>query len=218
MEVKKKLINMVTNSLIPNGIVDESLLSAFLKVEREYFVVPALKDHASIYENSILISPDRFFSNTKVYAKLLQEAKIGSDDKVLVLPLSCGYYGAIIAHLAGEVWGIELSKNESLFNLPLKTATHPRDKLRSVLTTSLENGYPEKAPYDVIFIDGAVEKFPLNLLDQLTQRGRIVYVDHSNPNYFHGRIMYKNHIQSSIITETEIPINDLFRRENVFEF
>ncbi len=208
---------MINNSLKPSGIHDQALLSAFLRVERDYFVENGLKDHALVYENSTPLSKDRFFSNTKVYAKLLQEAKITGDEKVLVLPLSCGYYGAIIAHIAGEVWGIELPQNEHLFNLPLKTATYPRERLHSVLIAELENGYPTKAPYDVIFIDGAVEEFPLHLLDQLTHKGRIIYVDHSDVNYFYGKIMYKNKMTSSMITETQIPVSDLFRKKNVFE-
>jgi protein-L-isoaspartate(D-aspartate) O-methyltransferase len=219
MGFNKTRTNMVINAFEPNGIVDKALLDAFLKVEREYFVSAHLKDHALIYEDSLKLAENRFLSNSKVYAKLLQEAHITPEDKVLVLPLSCGYYAAIIASLAGEVWGIETAQNKDLFDLSLKTSTYPKDRMNFALKSDLENGYEEQAPYDLIFIDGAVETFPYYLFDQLNQNGRILYVDHSNPNYFHGRIMYKDGKGSDLAyTETSVPICNLFRRDDVFKF
>jgi protein-L-isoaspartate(D-aspartate) O-methyltransferase len=214
MEFKKSRINMVHNGFRPNGITNEKLLLAFMTVERDYFVNANLKDESFIYENSLDLGNNRFLSNSKVYAKLLQEAQINPDDTVLALPLSCGYYSAILAHLAHRVYTMESHENLHLSNLGLKTATYPKEKVHHILSI------PEGAFYDVIFIDGAVEVFPTHLWNHVTQNGRIVYVDNTDPDYFHGKVIYKNKQdqQHTIITHTQIPPCDLFRREHAFNF
>lgn len=211
MEFKKARINMIQNGFRPNGITDENILLAFMSVERDYFVPPSLKDESLIYENSLDLGNNRFLSNSKVYAKLLQEAKIETTDVVLTIPLSCGYYSAILAHLAHTVHALEIQENLHLSNLGLKAATYPREKIHHI--TSI----PENTDYDLIFIDGSVEVFPDYIWKHLTKKGKIICVDNTNPDYFYGKIYYHDRT-SKTITHTQIPSCDLFRREHVFNF
>ncbi len=214
MEFKQSRINMIHNGFRPNGITNEKLLLAFMTVERDYFVNNSLRDESFIYENSLDLGSNRFLSNSKVYAKLLQEAQISCDDVVLTIPLSCGYYSAVLAHLALKVYAMELDENLHLSNLGLKTATYPKEKVHHI-PTILQGSF-----YDLIFIDGAVEVFPHHLWDHVSEKGRIIYIDNTNPNYFYGKVVYKNNQDQphKIITHTKIPPCDLFRREHVFNF
>jgi protein-L-isoaspartate(D-aspartate) O-methyltransferase len=44
----------------------------------------------------------------------------------------------------------------------------------AVVTGELEKGYPAEGPYDLIFINGAVETVPDALFDQLREGGRLI--------------------------------------------
>jgi protein-L-isoaspartate(D-aspartate) O-methyltransferase len=47
----------------------------------------------------------------------------------------------------------------------------------TVVKGALQDGHAAKAPYDVVFIDGAVEELPGALADQLGEGGRLVVVE-----------------------------------------
>ena len=46
-----------------------------------------------------------------------------------------------------------------------------------MVTGWLPGGHPAKAPYDVIFVGGAVDEVPQTLFDQLKEGGRLVTVE-----------------------------------------
>ena len=46
----------------------------------------------------------------------------------------------------------------------------------AVVEGKLDQGNPEQGPYDVIFFDGAVQRVPDKICDQLAENGRLVVV------------------------------------------
>ena len=66
--------------------------------------------------------------------------------------------------------------------MPIWFASHPRQftaagaKNATIVQGALIDGFAAKAPYDVIFINGAVEIVPDALLAQLAEGGRLVAV------------------------------------------
>jgi len=96
------------------------------------------------------------------------------------LDVACGtgYASAIIAGLAGSVVAID---DQEEF---VETATEILADLEignvSVLQGDLKSGCQKEAPFDVIFVEGAVESVSDSLKSQLADGGRIVCVEPIN--------------------------------------
>lgn len=57
----------------------------------------------------------------------------------------------------------------------------------------MRNGWNEEAPYDVIFIEGAVEAIPSIIMDQVKEGGRIVSMQTQGFSAFpHALVLTKN--------------------------
>nr|ALS90192.1 protein-L-isoaspartate(D-aspartate) O-methyltransferase (PCMT) [uncultured bacterium] len=99
------------------------------------------------------------------FAKLLQLADVRQGDVVLVIGAGTGYSAAVIARLAGSVVALEcnaeLAEQARLALSELGTAEV------SLVGGRLQDGWAQRAPFDVIFIEGAVDAVPEVLFDQL---------------------------------------------------
>ncbi|RME62046.1 MAG: methyltransferase domain-containing protein, partial [Alphaproteobacteria bacterium] len=93
-----------------------------------------------------------------------------------VLDIACatGYSTAVLAQLAGAVIAVEADEelaqaaSEALAALELGNA--------SIIVGTPAQGYAKEAPYDVIFVNGAMEFIPDALIGQLAEGGRLVGV------------------------------------------
>ncbi len=170
---------MVNSQIRPNRVTDRRLLSAMASVERERFLPPSKSVFAYIDEDIQLTRPDdaghgRYLMEPMVFAQMVQVANVGPDDVVLDVACGTGYSSAILARLASSVVALEDDK-------PLAdTATQTLEELdvdnAAVVTGVLAEGYAPEAPYDVIILNGAVERIPDALCLQLKEGGRIVGV------------------------------------------
>lgn len=168
MDFEAARAKMVDNQIRTTDVTSHSVLTAFLTVPREDFVPEKAKMLAYI-DNDVEISaaapgkPARFLMEASPLAKLLQLAAIGKDDFVLEVGCGTGYTSALLSIIAGSV--IALECDEAL-------AAEAKAKLSGygkveVVTGPLEKGYAAGAPYDLIFVNGAVEEVPAALLGQL---------------------------------------------------
>jgi protein-L-isoaspartate(D-aspartate) O-methyltransferase len=105
-------------------------------------------------------------------AKLLQLAAITKNDVVLDVGCGTGYVSALLSMLAGSV--VALEEDEALS--ATATANLAAYANVTVVTGALEAGSPKGAPYDMIFVNGAVEEVPATLFAQLREGGRLVTV------------------------------------------
>ena len=170
---------MVDNQIRTTDVTSHSVLNAFLSVPREAFVPHNLRPLAYIDEDMQVAAatdgkPARYVMEPSPLAKLLQLAAVGKDDVVLEIGCGAGYAAALLSQLAGSVVAVE--SDETLANKATATLTELGCDNVAVVVGELEKGYAAEAPYDLIFVNGAVEELPASLLGQLREGGRLVAV------------------------------------------
>lgn len=215
--------NMITNQLEPSGVTETRLLEAISSIERETFLPENLRGVAYLDED-IPLGSGRYLLEPRVFARLLQAAQIKQSDKVLDVACATGYSSAVIAQLTSSVVALE-----SVGEL----AEIARRNLRAVkgdinlYCASLSGGYSLKAPYDVIFINGAVEGDLAELQEQLAEGGRLIAVKVENLDSFKGGSIMgqatrwtkiSGQIISQVLFEAAIPVLSDFRAKPAFKF
>lgn len=174
IDYKAARTKMVDNQIRTTDVTSHAVLDAFLTVAREEFVPEALKPLAYI-DNDIQISPGRYLMEPSPLAKLIQLAAVRSGDVVLEVGCGTGYASAILSRLGGSV--VALESDEALAATATETLARLGYDNVAVVTGDLEKGYAPEAPYDVIFVHGAVEIVPEALFAQLRDGGRLVVVE-----------------------------------------
>jgi protein-L-isoaspartate(D-aspartate) O-methyltransferase len=165
--------NMVDNQLRPNKVTDPNILAAMAELPRERFV-PKVKQGIAYIDEDIEVAPDRFLMEPVVLARLLQALELTSKTTVLNIGCATGYDAALLGRLVGSVVAIEsdpalvTQASEAINELAIDNV--------AVIEAPLERGYAAQAPYDAIFISGAVDEVPPALADELTPDGRLAVV------------------------------------------
>ncbi|HEY4266543.1 MAG TPA: protein-L-isoaspartate O-methyltransferase [Micropepsaceae bacterium] len=165
--------NMVAAQLRPNDVTDARIRDAMLSVPRERFVPEGFAPVAYM-EGTIPIGPGRVLLDPRSFAKLLQLAGVGPNDHVLDVACGTGYSTAILALMGRDVVGLEDNAElaaRAAANLGDLGAANAR-----VIGGPLVSGCPAEAPFDVIFLNGAIERQPVDLLGQLADGGRLVAI------------------------------------------
>ncbi|UNE55139.1 protein-L-isoaspartate O-methyltransferase family protein [Bartonella machadoae] len=180
-ELRRK---MVDNQIRTVDVTDLSVLEAFLMVPREDFVPEEMKA-LSYLDNDIIIYPaqnelpPRYSMKPASLAKLLQLAAVKSSDIVLDIGANSGYCAALLSKLAGSV--VALESNKILSERAFETLKRNQYDNVVVVSGPLEQGYAVGGPYDLIFIEGAVDFVPEDIFDQMKDGGRLVVVEgHGN--------------------------------------
>jgi protein-L-isoaspartate(D-aspartate) O-methyltransferase len=115
-----------------------------------------------------------------VLAKMVQAAAIKGGDHVLDVGCATGYSTALLARLAHDV--VALEQDSALAKLAGENLNAVGASNATVVTGPLAGGCPPKAPYDVIFVNGASEIVPQKLCAQLKDGGRLLVVLGRAPN------------------------------------
>jgi protein-L-isoaspartate(D-aspartate) O-methyltransferase len=162
---------MVDCQVRPSDVTRYAIIEAMSWAPRELFVAKARRDVA--YAGAeIELAPGRVMLEPRTFAKLLEAAAIGSDDLVLDLAPGTGYSTAVIARMAEAVIAIEGSAELAARAQELLTGLEIDNAVVSQGNPAV--GDASHGPFDVIFINGAVEDIPDALTDQLKQGGRLV--------------------------------------------
>jgi protein-L-isoaspartate(D-aspartate) O-methyltransferase len=111
-------------------------------------------------------------------ARLVQLAGIAATDRVLDVGATTGYAAAILSRLAGSVVALE-SDAELAATAQANLSALGIDNVE-VVVGPLTAGSPDKGPFDVILIEGAVELVPEALMAQIADGGRIIAVMGAN--------------------------------------
>jgi protein-L-isoaspartate(D-aspartate) O-methyltransferase len=162
---------MIESQLRVSKVTDTRVITAIRQVNRAAFI-PADKQSLAYSDTNITIAPGRGLMQPLILARLLNHADILATDKVLLIGAGTGYASAVIARLAGHVVAVE--SNNDLIGFA--RATLQGIAYIDLVAGALTQGHIASAPYDVIFIDGAVEHIPSTLIDQLAETGRMVGV------------------------------------------
>ncbi len=171
---------MVDNQIRTTDVTSHPVLDAFLTVPREEFVPARFKPLAYI-DTDIEIAPmeaerpARYLMEPSPLAKLVQLADVGPDDVVLEIGCGTGYTSAVLSLLAGSV--VALESDETLAGMATDTLARLGFDNVAVVSGPLAEGYEPEAPYDVVFVGGAVEQIPEALFQQMRDGGRLVAVE-----------------------------------------
>lgn len=172
-------VKMVDGQIRTTDVTDLPLLTAMLAVPREIFVPDARKQLAYIDDDMLLSEQSgagaRYLMEPGPFAKLVQLAGIGPEDKVLDVGTATGYSAAVLSRLAKSVVALE---SDAQLVERAKTAIDALGCGNVTLVSGAMNaGHKADGPYDVIIIGGSVEEVPETLLAQLAEGGRLVVVE-----------------------------------------
>ncbi len=162
---------MVREQIVARGVRDARVIEALEKVPRHVFVPKEMQSFA--YSDTPLpIGYGQTISQPYIVAFMSEALELRPPDRVLEIGTGSGYQAAVLAHLAREVYSIEI-------NEPL--AKEAAERLRRLGYSNVHlrvgdgyRGWPEAAPFDAIIVTAAPEHVPPALLEQLRDGGRLV--------------------------------------------
>jgi protein-L-isoaspartate(D-aspartate) O-methyltransferase len=169
--------HMVDSQLKPNQVLEGRVSQAMAEVPREAFLPEALADVAYVDED-LPIAPGRYLMEPMVFARLLQAAAIEPDDVVLDLGCGTGYSTAVLARLAATVVAVE--PDPDLREWAIQAMARVGADNTAIVDGDLRTGAPSHGPYNAIILNGAAEKIPDELRNQLADGGRLVAVQVQN--------------------------------------
>ena len=165
--------NMVRSQLLVNGVRDLRVTEAMGSVPREIFA-PEERRGAAYIDEDLPVAPGRHLMEPVVLARLLEAAEIGADHVALQVGCGGGYAACVLARLCATV--VALESDGTLVALAETNLAAEGADNAIVVRGELAAGYAEPAPYDVIFLNGAVAAIPETLHAQLAEGGRMVAV------------------------------------------
>lgn len=171
----------VVESLVLSGYLrNPTIVKALLKVPRELFVPPHLKEFAYV-DTPLPIGKGQTISAIHMVAIMTEELDPQPGDKVLEVGTGSGYHAAVLAEIVamqdpskrGHVYTIERIPELAEFaRRNLERAGYSEHV--TVIVGDGTRGYPERAPYDRIIVTAAAPRVPEPLLEQLANGGRMV--------------------------------------------
>lgn len=162
---------MIDQHLRARGIRDRRVLEAMARVPRERFVPESQVPHA--YEDRPLpIGHGQTISQPYIVAFMTELARPTPKSKALDIGTGSGYQAAVLAELCKEVYSIEIL--DPLAQEARKRLEALGYKNITVRTGDGYQGWPEKAPFDVIIVAAAPDHVPKPLIEQLAPGGRLV--------------------------------------------
>lgn len=160
---------MVASQLRTNAVSDARVVAAMARVPREDYLPVEARDMA--YRDTALpLGRGRFQNVPIATGRMLTEAALQATDRVLLIGAAGGYTAAVLAEIVASVTAVE--SDPALAELA-RTALAGTPKV-TLVEGPLQAGYAEGGPYDVLFIDGAVESMPAALIAQVATGGRVV--------------------------------------------
>lgn len=160
---------MVASQLRTNAVSDARVVAAMDLVPREAFL-PAAVAALAYRDTAVPLTHGRAQNVPIATGRLLTQAELRATDRVLLIGAAGGYTAAVLAELVAQVVAVE---SDPALVAIARTALAGYPTV-SLIEAPLTAGHPGGAPYDVLFIDGAVEAVPQALIDQLSVGGRIV--------------------------------------------
>lgn len=208
---------MVASQLRTNKITDERLLAAMSDIPRELFVPDERRDLAYIDED-IPLGRGRHLLEPMIFARLVQMAGIGPQDVVLDVACGSGYSSAVLGRLARAVVAVE-SDPEFAKTAAANVAAAGLDNV-VVEQGAVADGLSAQAPYDAILINGAVERIPGALVDQLAEGGRMGVVVREGPGPGVAELLTKSRgaVSRRAVFDANTPVLEEFRHEEGFVF
>jgi len=208
--------NMVESQIRTNKVTNAELLKALEIVPRERFLPPEWA-HAAYVDENLSLAPGRYLMEPMVFARLVQLADPQVTDRALVVGSGSGYGAAVLANLVRAVVALESDPGlaargrEQFARLAIDGATQ--------VDGPLAQGWPLKAPYEIILVEGAVQVLPGALFEQLADGGRLVAVVETDGIGRATLFDKRNDVLSHrVVFDASVPILPDLKRERGFVF
>jgi protein-L-isoaspartate(D-aspartate) O-methyltransferase len=162
---------MVETQLKSRDISNERVLEAMKKVPRHLFMPAAVRPYAYV-DSPVPIGEGQTISQPYIVGLMTQVVDPKPQDRALEVGTGSGYQAAVLGELVQEVYTIEI--------VPVLAERAGKALLESgydnveVRQGDGYQGWPEKAPFDIILITAAPEEIPQPLIDQLAEGGRLM--------------------------------------------
>jgi protein-L-isoaspartate(D-aspartate) O-methyltransferase len=161
---------MVDTQVRPSDVTKYPIIEAMLSVPREVYLPEASREAAYVGEN-LMIGAGRVVLEPRTLAKMLDALDIQAEERVLDIGCGMGYSTAVIARLAGAVVAVEA--DDALAAAARRTLAAEGVTNATVRVAPLAEGAAADGPFDVITVQGAIERIPEALSAQLREGGRI---------------------------------------------
>jgi protein-L-isoaspartate(D-aspartate) O-methyltransferase len=172
-DYSQQRMNMVDAQVRTNDVTDPRIHAAMREIPRERFV--PLSRRALAYADALVeVAPQRYLLDPRTLSKLLQLVEIRTSDTVLDVGCATGYSSAVLARLAKSV--VALEQDADLVRVAVETLASVGAANATVTQGQLAAGFKERAPYDVIFVNGGVQEQPPRLIAQLAEGGRLAAI------------------------------------------
>lgn len=168
VRLKKK---MVEEQLLPRGISDPGVLSAFYRIDRHRFVPPELETCAYA-DFPVSIGQGQTISQPYIVALMTQCLGLTGKEKVLEIGTGSGYQTAILAQLSAQTFSIE--RIEVLADKAKKLLGELGIENVKIKVGDGTLGWPEEAPFDRIIVTAASPRVPAPLFEQLKDSGKLI--------------------------------------------
>ena len=172
MSSPKKLYEMIKRLGYP-----ENIAKAFGEIPREEFLHESIAD---AYSDRALLSykSGDFYSTSSqpsLMAEFMRTVSLGEGMKVLEIGGGTGYNAAVMSKIVGES-GLVVSIEYDRVVCELAKENMKKLSIHNVRFVSGDGyrGYPDLAPYDVIFSAVGVDEIPIFWIEQLSNGGRII--------------------------------------------
>ncbi|MBT0962305.1 protein-L-isoaspartate O-methyltransferase family protein [Denitromonas iodatirespirans] len=217
MDFERARFNMVEQQVRPWDVLDQDVLESMMTVKREEFV-PAAHKALAFSEAEIPIGNGQIMLAPVVEGKVLQALQLKPTDTVLEIGAGSGYFAALLASRADWVRSIEIDPE-------LAALAAANLKAAGVENAVVEEGdgaegWPARAPYDVIVVSGGMPEVPAALKSQLNVGGRLFVFVGEAPMMV-GRLVTcvgEGQYSSVDLFETVVPALRNARRADPFRF
>jgi len=164
---------MISQQLVGRGITDAGVLAAFRRVPRRMFV-PDYLEHKTFLDDYLPIGLGQTISPPYIAARMLQELQLSEGARVLEIGTGSGYQTALLATLVREVHSLEIRPELAARARRLLVDGMGFNNIHIHVADGFQ-GWSERAPFDGIIVNAAVEdEAPWPLVGQLRDGGRLV--------------------------------------------
>ncbi len=162
---------MVRRQIAGRGVRDAKVLAAMGQVARHMFVPSDLQSVA--YEDYPLpIGHDQTISQPYIVAYMTEALGLSGGETVLEIGTGSGYQAAVLGHIAGQVYTIEI--------VP-ELARQAAETLKGLGYANVHvrhgdgwQGWPEAGPFDAVIVTAGGTRIPPKLREQLKPGGRLI--------------------------------------------
>ena len=158
--------------LVARYVRDPRVLEAMRGVPRDRFVPTELRSE-SFEDSALPIGHRQTISQPLIVGMMSEALGLSGSERILEIGTGSGYQAAILGHLAAEVVTVEVvdelrkQAEEVLAELGIAN-------VRCIAAAEGLLGAPDLGPYDAILVTAAAPSVPAALVEQLSDRGRLV--------------------------------------------